>query len=189
MSKTNMIKEYVEDLPGGKELLRGYFSLGHRIVTFIVFLLFSFGFFFINYYIHTYIKEQDLSIQLQESLNELKSLLDNISWLLLILTSLLGLLIIYSYYDELNRADNIFRKAVEKGYTSPLIENSYISNAKVNPDQLKAQKARTSDFLLKLDERFINKEISDQNYKELKAKYEIQLKDIEKQILDAELHE
>jgi len=78
------------------------------------------------------------------------------------------------------------KKKVDDDSSLPVEE---LRTVGVDADQLKAQKARTSDFLLKLDERFINKEISDQNYKELKAKYEIQLKDIEKQILDAELHE
>ncbi len=75
-------------------------------------------------------------------------------------------------------SDKIFRES-----------EASIEIAEVTASQLKAQKARTSDFFSKLDERFINKEISDQNYKELKAKYEIQLKYIQTQIVDAELHE
>lgn len=68
------------------------------------------------------------------------------------------------------------------------IEKSRTIPAKLDVNKLNAQKARISDMLTKLDERFVNKEINDQNYRELKAKYENQLKDIEKQIVDAELH-
>lgn len=183
-----MIKEYVQDLPGGKELLMEYFFFGFGIVSFIWTLsLFLFSNTII-YEINTII-EQDLNIPQQiSSLNNLKNVLDYLSWLFLIGTLFFGLKLFYDYYTW-NRSDKIFRKAVEKGFTPLPIDKPYISNAKVNPDQLKAQKARTIDFLSKLDERFINKELSDINYKELKAKYENQLKDIEKQIVDAELHE
>ncbi|MBU3966933.1 MAG: hypothetical protein KKG76_06130 [Euryarchaeota archaeon] len=89
--------------------------------------------------------------------------------------STIGFIIVIYYYK---RSDTIFRES-----------ETSLEDAEVIPDQLKAQKARITDFFSKLDERFINKELSENNYKELKAKYEIQLKDIEKQIVETELHE
>lgn len=81
------------------------------------------------------------------------------------------------------------RKNKKKVYDDSSLPVEELRTARGDANQLKAQKSRITDFLSKLDERFINKELSDNNYKELKSKYENQLKDIEKQIVDAELHE
>jgi hypothetical protein len=53
--------------------------------------------------------------------------------------------------------------------------------------QLKTQKLKIIDFLSKLDEKFINKEVSEKNYEELKEKYKNQFEDLEKQIIEIEL--
>jgi hypothetical protein len=188
MSKSSMIKKYIkQDLPGGKELLDGYLWLGIFLSGFIISTIGLIGTLVINN-IFTSVIGRNLSIQQQEFLNETLGLIDYCLWsfVILILISVLGIIVCYYNF---NNADKIYRKAVEKGYPSLQIEKSQTIPLRVDADQLRAQKLRISDFLSKLDERFINKEIGDQNYKELKVKYETQLKDTEKQIVDAELHE
>lgn len=182
------IGEYIEGVPGGYLVISAGKFIGTIIGLVIGGLLgYAYGFSRLDIVLEI-VKKMNQGILSNELGNEQINIVRNTSSGIVIL-ALFFLLIVGAllYVNYMYNADKIYIRTIEKSDSSlPFKE---LTTTRGDANQLKVQKSRTSDFLSKLDERFINKEISDQNYKDLKAKYETQLKVIEKEIVETELHE